>query len=272
MKKLIDIERLLKEKNPSLEKWLPGFMIDYLKTILHQDEVNRFLHENRSKKNFAFCRSLVKKFNLKFKTVGLENIQKARGPILASNHPLGAFDALGLVHEVSKIRPDLKFITNDVLNGFQNVEDYMVGVNKHGSTSKSAVQEVNELFASDKPVCIFPAGLVSRKPDEEVVDTTWKKTFICRAKKFKRDVIPVHISGELSSFFYHLSNIRRMLGVKLNLEMMYLVDETFKLKNKTFKITIGKPISYKAFNNSKTDLEWAAEVRRIVYNLKYQAS
>jgi len=144
----------------------------------------------------------------------------------------------------------------------------MVGVNKHGAKSKGSVQLVNELFESDKAVFIFPAGLVSRKKKGKVIDSEWKKTFIVRAKKFERDIIPIHISGELSSFFYGLSNFRKKVGVKANIEMMYLANETFKLKNKTFKITVGEPISYKTFDKSKTDLEWAAEVKQIVYSLK----
>jgi len=268
MKKVIDIKKILRDKNPKLERWIPGFIVSYLKRIFHQDEINKILHETKDLKNFEFCNELVNRFNLKFETLGLENIPETGGAIFVINHPLGGFDALALVHEIAVVRPDVKFMVNDVLMNFSNVEDFMVGVNKHGAKSKDSVQQVNDLFASDKAVFIFPAGLVSRRKKGKVIDSQWKKTFIVRAKKFERDIIPIHISGELSSFFYRLSNIRKRIGVKANIEMMYLANETFKLKNKTFKITVGKPISHKTFDKSKTDLEWAAEVKNIVYGLE----
>lgn len=267
MKERIDINRILKNKNPNLEKWMPRFIIHYLKRILHQDEINRVLHDTRKLKNFKFCEALIKQFNLKFRSKGLENIPKDRGVIFVINHPLGGFDALGLVQEISTVRSDIKFMVNDVLLNFNNVEDFMVGVNKHGAKTKESVQQLNELFASDKGVCIFPAGLVSRKINGVVMDSEWKKTCIVKARKFKRDIVPVHITGELSNFFYGLSTWRKKIGIKANVEMMYLANETFKLKNKTFKITVGEPISYKTFTKNKTDLAWAAEVKTMVYNL-----
>jgi len=268
MKKIIDINKILKDKNPKLEKWMPGFIINYLKRIFHQDEINKVLHETKDLKNFVFCNELIKRFNLKFESEGLENIPKKGGVIFAINHPLGGFDALGLAYEISKIRPDVKFMVNDVMMNFSNVEDFMVGVNKHGAKTKDSVNQLNELFASDNAVLIFPAGLVSRKTNGSVVDSEWKKTFVVRAKKFQRNIVPIHITGELSNFFYGLSNFRKKIGIKANIEMMYLANETFKLKNKTFNITIGKPINYKMFDKSKTDLAWAAEVKNMVYDLK----
>jgi putative hemolysin len=268
MKKIIDINTILKDKNPKLEKWIPRFIISYLKRIFHQDEINKTLHETKNLKNLDFCKELVKRFNLKFESSGLENIPVTGGVIFVINHPLGGFDALGLAQEISAIRPDVKFMVNDVMMNFSNVEDFMIGVNKHGAKTKESVKQLNELFASDNGVFIFPAGLVSRKTNGKVVDSEWKKTFVVRAKKFKRNIVPIHISGELSNFFYGLSNLRKKLGVKANIEMMYLANETFKLKNKTFNITVGKPISYEVFDKSKTDLEWAAQVKNMVYNLQ----
>ena len=41
--KLIDVENVLYSKNPSLKKTIPFFIINYLKRIVHQDELNEFL-------------------------------------------------------------------------------------------------------------------------------------------------------------------------------------------------------------------------------------
>ncbi len=268
VEKIIDISKILKEKNPKLERWIPRFIVRYLKRIFHQNEINQILDETKNLHNYEFCLDLVRRFNLKFESRGLENIPVSKGAIFVINHPLGGFDALALVHEIIPIRNDTKFVVNDVLMNFKNINDLMVGVNKHGVKTKESIHKLNELFSSDKAVFIFPAGLVSRRTKGKVVDSDWKKTFVTKAIKYKRDVIPIHIDGELSSFFYRLSNFRKKIKLKANIEMMYLANETFKLKGKSFKITVGKPISYKMFDKTKTNVEWAKEVKKMVYKLK----
>lgn len=268
MKKFIDIERIIDEKNPKAKKWIPKFLVRYLKRIFHQEEVNRIIEENKDIYDYEFCRDLVHRFNLQFSVTGIENIPKTGGVICVVNHPLGGFDALAMVNEITPYRADCKFIVNDVLMNIENIHGYMVGVNKHGSMTKESILKLNELFESDKAVFVFPAGLVSRRKKGVVMDSEWKKTFVARAKKYQRDVVPIHIDGGLSPFFYRLSNFRKRLGIKANLEMLYLANETFKLKNQKFNITIGEPINHTVFDKSKTDKEWAEEVKQIVYQLK----
>ena len=183
------------------------------------------------------------------------------------NHPLGGIDALAIIDEIYPIRNDLKFVVNDLLLHLPNLKDLFVGVNKHGSNSKASLQLLNDLYASDKAIFVFPAGLVSRKKKGAVKDLEWKKTFITRAKKFEKNVVPIHIEGELSNFFYRLSNFRTAIGVKANIEMFYLVDELFKQANKTLNITIHPEIDYKSFTKEKTDVQWAQSVKEIVYSL-----
>jgi len=143
-----------------------------------------------------------------------------------------------------------------------------VGVNKHGTNTKESLTELNNLFASEQAVFVFPAGLVSRKKRGVVKDLDWQKTFITRSKKFERNVIPVFIDGELTNRFYRIANFRKFIGIKANIEMLYLVDELFKQRNKTITIKFGKPIPYATFDKSKTDLAWANWVREKVYELR----
>ena len=267
MKKFIDVDKILSDKNPKLAKWLPKFVVRYLKRTLHQDEINQILIDNKDNNNYDFCVAILKEFNISVNLIGKENIQKNGGVILAANHPLGGMDALALVQEISPIRKDLKFVVNDVLLNLINLSGLFVGVNKHGTNSKASLIALNDLFASEQAVFVFPAGLVSRKQKGKIKDLEWKKTFISRSKKFKRNVIPVHINGELSSFFYRLSTVREKVGLKANLEMLYLIDETLKQKNKKYTITIGEPINYTTFDKSKSDKEWAEFVKNKVYTL-----
>ncbi len=116
----------------------------------------------------------------------------------------------------------------------------------------------------------FPAGLCSRKIKNEITDLVWHKSFITKAIKHQRDIIPVYIEGRNSNWFYNLSNFRKRFGIKANLEMLYLVNETYKQYNKTIHFVIGDPISWETFDRSKTDLEWAAMLRDKVYEMKEQ--
>lgn len=266
--KFIDIERVIKSKNPKLLKWLPKFIVNYLKRTIHQEEINQILEENKNKFDYDFAKDIIERFNVKVNTYGMENIPKEGGYIFASNHPLGGIDALALVTIMEPYRKDIQFVVNDILLNLKNLSGLFVGVNKHGTNTKDSLAKVDELFASDKAIFVFPAGLVSRKKKGAIADLEWKKTFITRAKKHKKDIVPVYVGGSLSNFFYRLSNLRSALGIKANIEMLYLADETFKQKHKTLDIVFGEPISVHTFDKSKSDKEWAKWMETKVHAMK----
>ncbi len=263
---LVDIEKVIKDKSPTLKKILPDFVIAYLKRIIHQDELNFYLTEYAHLQGVEFIDAVLGYINTKLELVGLENIPKTEKCIIASNHPLGGLDGMALMLAVSNVRGDIVFPVNDILMNVKNLESLFIPINKHGSNAEN-IKIINDTFASDKVVCYFPAGLVSRKTGGKVRDMEWKSTFITKAKRFERDIIPTHISGRNTNFFYNLANIRKKLGVKANLEMLYLVDEFHKQKNETLTITFNPPISYKAFDKRFTAAEWADLLKQYVYKM-----
>jgi len=113
---------------------------------------------------------------------------------------------------------------------------------------------------------MFPAGLVSRKIEGKIVDLTWQKHFIKKAIEYEREIVPVYIQGRNSNRFYRLANWRKRLGIKANIEMLFLPDEMFRQKNQTIKIVVGKPIHYDGLRNRPPEV-WAEFVKREVYNL-----
>jgi putative hemolysin len=269
-KEFINIRNLIKSKNPRLLKWLPRFVVSYLEKILHQDEVNDFMFRNKDLHNIDFCNKVIEEFHIKVNCFGLENIPKTDGFVFVSNHPLGGMDAMAIVTQVGKIRQDIMFIVNDLLLNLGNLNGLFTGVNKHGKNASSSLQKVDELFASNKAVFVFPAGLVSRKKNKVVQDLEWKKTFVSRAKKHDKTVIPVFVEGNLSNFFYNLSNFRNAIGIKSNIEMLYLADEMYKQKNKTISIYFGKEISITENFKNLNDYEIAQEIKKTSYALAQQ--
>ena len=184
------------------------------------------------------------------------------------NHPLGGMDAMALVSALKGHREDLKFIVNDILLHLKNLNDIFLGINKHGRNGLSVKQQLDELFSSDDAICIFPAGLVSRKIDGEVMDLDWKKSFVSLSKQHERTIIPVYIDGHLSPFFYRLSNFRKKIGIKANIEMLYLSNEFFKLKGQNIRIIVGQPISDSFLKEEKNDRKVAQIIKKKVYELK----
>ena len=268
--KFIDTERIISEKNPKLLKILPRFLLNYLKKTLHEDDLNELFDDQKGVPSYEFCAHVMERWNIDLHMHGLDNIPDEGGTYFASNHPLGGIDAIALIHCLQFRRRDIRFIVNDVLLKLPNLKELFVGVNKIGTTPKEALKQINELFDSDHATCIFPAGLVSRRIRGEIRDPQWKKTFITKARQLKKPVVPVHIDGHLSSFFYNLSNLRRKLGIKTNVEMLYLADELYQHYGRTVNVRFGKPIPPETFDRSKSDQEWASWVKERVYELADQ--
>ncbi|MBI4931269.1 MAG: glycerol acyltransferase [Bacteroidetes bacterium] len=277
MPKKIDVDAVFRSKNASLYKLLPGFIFSYLKKIIHQDEANHFLERNENNYGFDFVKEVIAEFGVKTKVIGIENISATGGCIVASNHPLGGLDAMALLNEVGTVRKDIKFFVNDILLNLENLKNLFAGVNTGGRTSAEALAEIEKVFAMNIAVFTFPAGLVSRKQFPHgifgkavIEDLEWKKSFISRSKKYKKNIIPVFIDGRNSNFFYNLSLWRKFLGIKVNIEMLYLVDEMYKQHNKTITIIFGKEIPFETFDKRFTDVQWAEKVKRHVYEMRKQ--
>lgn len=265
--KLIDVEKVIAGKNPKLLKILPGFLILYLKRILHQDELNRAISRNADKMGLDFLDAILKEFGVNIQVRGAENVDQSKNYTVASNHPLGGIDGMALMLTMGRINPNIVMTANDFLMHIDNLKSLFMPVNKHGSNAGN-IAALNDAMSSEKVVLFFPAGLCSRKIGNQIIDLEWKKTFLSQSRKHDRDILPVHISGKNTMFFYNLAKLRAKLRVKANIEMLYLVDEMFKQKNKNITITFGKPINVSIFNNRLKDMEWAAQVKAHVYKLE----
>ncbi len=263
----IDVEVAIQSKNPKLLKVLPKFVINYIKKVLHQNEINNIFNDYKNLQGLDFTDALLKHFNIKIEIFGFENVLPNKKNIFVANHPIGGFESIGLMNIVGQKYPNLKFLVNDVLLQIKNLSTLFIPINKFGNQAKNSVLKIEEAYNSENQILIFPAGIVSRKINGKIQDFKWQKSFITKSVQHKRDVIPVFISAKNSSFFYNLALIRTKLGIKANLEMFYLADESFKQKNKTISFYFGKPIEYTNFNKQFTPDQWAAKVREHVYNL-----
>lgn len=266
--KPVDIRQIFRSKSPRMARWIPGFIYRYLHRTLELDQINEILEHHGHKKDFDFAAAALDKFNVKVDLVGEENFPEDGRNIFVANHPLGGFDGVMLLHELGK-RYDrkVKVLVNDILMNAKNMDGVFVPINKHGSQVIENVKRIDRIFQSDDQVMTFPAGLVSRRKKGVIRDPEWKKSFITKAVQHQRNVVPIHITGRCSNFFYNLANLRKFLGIKANIEMFYLPGETFKHKNRHYRITIGKPIDFQTFDKRYKPAEWAGKVQQYTYEI-----
>ncbi len=264
----LDVDKILTDKNPKIRRMLPGFVISYLRRIVHQDMINEILRNFSHLRGHAFNNAALDYMGIRYHAHGVENLPSGGRNIFVSNHPLGGLDGMVFMSELSKRFPAIKFPVNDILMYIENYSDIFLPVNKIGIFGREAAKLMEEAYASDYQLLNFPAGICSRKVKGVITDLQWQKSFIVKAVHHKRDIVPCYFAGRNSSFFYNLANIREFLGVKLNLEMLYLADEMYKQKGKNIDVYFGEAIPWQTFDKSKSPQQWADMVREKTYCLQ----
>ena len=270
IEKTIDIEKILRDKMGKKARYVPRFVISWLKKIIHEDEVNRFLWENRKLEGTEWLTACVQYLNMTLDIVGAENLpDKHDGKLytFVSNHPLGGQDGVSLGSIIGQhYDGKFRYLVNDLLLNLPGLKPVSIGINKTGRQSRDFPRMVEAGFNSDNHLLMFPAGLNSRKLNGEIHDLPWKKTFITKSVETHRDVVPIHFSGRNSKRFYRIAKFSDR-WLPFNLAMLFLVDEMYRNVGKTFRITIGKPIPWQTFNKTKSPMEWAKFVEDRVYGL-----
>lgn len=263
----VDVAEIIRTKSPKLAKKIPRFVVNILRRIVHENDVNEILTIANGATGIDFVNIGVECLELKRKVIGLENIPSEGRFIFVANHPLGGLESLVMMQTIDEKFSDFMFVVNDLLMALEPLRPVFIPINKVGKQSRNNAEQLNALYASDKQVLYFPAGLCSRKIKGKIVDLQWQKNFIVKAVEYQRDIIPIYIGGRNSNSFYRLANWRKRLKIKFNIEMLFLVDEMFKQRGQTISLTIGEPIPYTTFDKSKTPTEWAEWVKTETYKM-----
>ena len=267
----IDIDEIVRGKAGAKARFVPRFVLSWLKRIIHQNEVNEFILGEGDKQGMPWLDDCMEYLGTKLNVKGLENLpddSDGRLFTFVSNHPLGGPDGVALGHLLGhRYDGRIKYLVNDLLMNLHGLAPFFVPINKTGKQSRNFPQLVEAVFNSPNHIIMFPAGLCSRRINGQIHDLPWQKTFITKSVETQRDIVPIRFDGRNSDFFYRIANVGKRLGQKFNIAMLYLVDELYKNRGKTFDVTIGKPIPYSTFDKSRKPQEWAAYVEDIVYKL-----
>lgn len=266
----VDVEKVLISKQKDKTK-RPSFLLVYLlKKLVHQDEINSFLHATKGLGGYVFFKEALKYLDIKLSVHGQDNYSLEKKYIFVSNHPLGGIDGVSLGTIIGdQYGGKFKYFMNDLLLHLPNVSDIAVPINKYGLLARDTNERIDDALSSDCQLIMFPAGFCSRLDHFELKDIQWKKNFIYSSKEYQRDVVPIFFKGRNSVLFYLIAKVREKLGIKMNYEVILLPHEMFANKGKSFEIYFGKPIPWQTFlDNSKTPLQWAQYVKEEVYKIR----
>lgn len=190
--------------------------------------------------------------------------------VTVSNHPLGAFDGIVLLHEVGTFRPDYQVMVNLFLNNLSAMRPSFIAVDPSGSADpekkRVTLQGIREAIAHVKaghPLGFFPAGAVSKvKRDLHIRDRQWQPSIIRLISQLKVPVIPVYFHGHNSTFF-------NILGIiDWRLRTLRLPAEVFRMRGREVHLSIGEPITVEEQRDCGTVEELGRLLRARTYELE----
>ncbi len=264
----ISVAGVLEAKAPRLSRWVPRPLVRWLSRTIHEDEINYILETYDNGDPFEFLRGFFSYAGVTYEAIGLDRLDKNGRYIFASNHPFGGMDGMMLAERIGMHFGDVRVIVNDILMFLDPLKGIFVPVNKHGRQRGDYANAFSEAFEGDVPVLTFPAGLCSRCIGGEVQDVEWRPNFIKRANQTGRLIVPVYVEGRLSKRFYRISSWRKNLGIKGNIEMLYLPDEMFRQRGQHFRLIFGESVDPETLKRTDGNYHMQArEVRRMSYAL-----
>lgn len=153
---MLNIEALVSEKYPALAHKpavLKTPVMQLLRHLFHEDEVNQFLHTHQDLGAFEFTDKVLEHFRISYLVSAREkeNIPSEGRVVIVSNHPLGTLDGLVLLKLVGEVRRDIKILANDLLWQFAPLRPLLLPVdNLTQSGYRKTVREVTECLKKNR--------------------------------------------------------------------------------------------------------------------------
>jgi len=236
--------------------------------LLVSSFANSIIEKNEHLSDIDFMSGVSDSLGLKVTVRG--EIPEKGAIITTSNHP-GGGDLCAVFKALAKAgRKDVKVFINPLVH-FEQIAGMVVPVPRGDRQKKEQMQKVIEnAFAEGNLFHYFAAGKDSRKIDGKIQDLLWKGTFVSHAIKYGVPIVPIHISGRNSDFFYSLAGLTKRLDLP-NFEQRFLIREVWKARGSRIMVTFGKPIDPTIFgiqaDNRQATNKLAQIIREYVYIL-----
>jgi putative hemolysin len=264
---MISVERTFFEKFPHLaEGRARSFsqpVVELLRKVACEDRINRVLAELVPLTGFDFVERALERFRVSYRIAHTdrENIPAEGRVVIVANHPLGAFDALALLHLVGSVRRDVRILANDVLVQFAQLNALLLPVNVFAASGASAerLREAYRALDNEQALIVFPSGEVSRIGPQGVRDGRWSSGFVRMARRTCATVLPVHIAGHNSPTFYGVSMLAKPLSSLLLAREMFATPAQLG-------INVGEPVAAAELGAAEVDAV-AQAMRRHVYQV-----
>lgn len=259
----LDVQGLFLAKNPGLAGRLPPVALRILERVIHQRELRRVIARSAASCGCDFVDEVLGMLRIQVEFVDDHHVPDHPRIVICANHPTGGVDGLVLLHLLCRRFGTVLTPANDLLLALPPLRDSVAAIDKFGS-NRGRFSELDAMYASDRPVLVFPAGRTARVRGGRLREFPWEKSVVKYARRHGRPVVPAYVSGRNSPHFYTVWQLRRALGIRLNLEMLLLVDELFRKKNSHVTVRFGPAVPLGAAAGPECDRALAQTIRRIV--------
>jgi putative hemolysin len=205
---------------------------------------------------------------LRVNDADIERIPR-KGPVVAvANHPYGMLDGTVLAVLLSRVRPDVKVLTNFVLKDVPELEQYCIFVAPFHTPAaiernRRAAREAMEWVAGGGMLGIFPAGEVShwQSPQAGIADPQWNETATRIIRKTGAAALPVYFCGRNSLAF-------QVVGLlHARVRTAFLLHEFLQQSGKTVALRVGNTIPGDSIASISDDREATEYLRWRTYLL-----
>lgn len=220
-----------------------------LRRLLHEEEFQTFAARHSHLRGLDMVEQVLEHLQIRCNIAPreLENIPETGPLVIISNHPTGTLDGLALLYAVSRVRRDVKVVTNRMLSHLEPLSNLFIPVdNINGGTRKSSLSLMEQQLQSGGVLIFFPAGEVSRMTRKGIADGHWHSGFIKLAAKFRAPLLPAFIHAKNSPLFYASTMISPTLALLL------LMQQMFRRRNSTLPVTLGQRIAWESWHNAQT--------------------
>ncbi len=236
-----------------------------LKKLFHEEEFRQFAAYHRHLKGLDMVEQVLEHLDI-LCTLPAHDLEQipAHGPLIVmANHPTGTLDGLALLYAVSRVRRDVKVVTNRMLTHLEPLSSLFIPVdNIGGRTAKSSFTLMEQHLQHAGVLIFFPAGEVSRPTRTGIRDKKWHPGFIKLAGKFRAPLLPVNIHARNSLLFYASTLLAP------NLSMLLLMQQMFRRRHSRLPVKIGQQIGWSHwFSPTLSPREMAEQCRQHVLRL-----
>lgn len=210
-----------------------------LKKLFYEEEFQQFADRHRHLKGLDTVEQVLEYLNIRcaIPAHDLEQIPEYGPLVIIANHPTGTLDGLALLYAVSRVRRDVKVVTNRMLTHLEPLSSLFIPVdNIHGRTAKAALQQMDQQLQAGGVLIFFPAGEVSRLTRRGIRDKKWHSGFIKLAAKYRAPLLPAWINARNSALFYASTLVSD------NLPLLLLMQQMFRRRNSSLPVRIGQQI------------------------------